>query len=133
MPRGIPNNPKKTSFEPPATATENPSLVEAFDADSELLSLDDREAELAELAIELKAEREALEAARVEHQSYVDAFEASLSTRKGMPKTITLEQDFGFMHNGSLRHWQAGKAIIHPADIALLFAKKAPIEGFDHE
>jgi hypothetical protein len=133
MPRGIPNHPKKTRFEPPATAAENPALVEASDAAVERLSLDDREAELAALTIELKAEREALEAAKAEHQAYVEAFEASLSTRKCMPKTITLEQDFGFMHNGSLRHWQAGKAITHPADIALLFAKKAPIEGFDHE
>jgi len=49
------------------------------------------------------------------------------------PSTICLTHSYGFTENGVLKHWPAGKAITNADDIALLFARGAPIEGYDHE
>jgi hypothetical protein len=49
-----------------------------------------------------------------------------------IPSTICLKESFGFTENGVLKHWPAGRAITNADDIALLFERRAPIEGYDH-
>lgn len=52
---------------------------------------------------------------------------------RALPSTICLTASFGFSENGVLKHWPPGRAITNAADIALLFERKAPIEGYDNE
>jgi len=133
MPRGIPNKkPEATPFEPPTAV---PVVVAAVAELAKVpqLTLEEREGHLASQLNELQARLASFEAEREAFVAYVENFGRSLAKRDDLPKTITLYQAFGFMENGTLRHWHADRAITDPADIVLLFAKKAPIEGFEHE
>ena len=44
------------------------------------------------------------------------------------PGVVILADNFGFMDNGILRMWRAGDAVRKPEEIAILLARKAPLE-----
>lgn len=125
---------KRTKFEPPKAETAGDAMgfasIVAYVEPLPPPTFEEREAELNVMISGVQDEREQLEADRAAHLADVAAFELAIKQHQKLPSTITLEQDFGFSVNGVLRLWPAGRAITSAEDIALLFAKKAHIEGY---
>lgn len=49
-----------------------------------------------------------------------------------LPAIAILDENFGFMDNGCLRHWKDGDVVTVPADIAQLIAHNAPLKDLGH-
>ncbi|MBO4120279.1 hypothetical protein J5T34_05935 [Cupriavidus gilardii] len=52
-----------------------------------------------------------------------------------LPGSVTLSAPHGFIDDdtGAHRYWQPGEVVTDPDTIALLLARKAPLEGVEHK
>lgn len=53
-------------------------------------------------------------------------------TPEALPPLVILDENFGFMDNGCLRHWKEGEIVTVAADIAQLVARNAPLKDLGH-
>jgi hypothetical protein len=47
---------------------------------------------------------------------------------KKLPRIVILDDNFGFMQNGSLRQWKDGETVTDPVCIAQLIERNAPLK-----
>lgn len=53
---------------------------------------------------------------------------AAARVPKKLPRIVILDDNFGFMQNGSLRQWKDGETVTDPVCIAQLIERNAPLK-----
>jgi len=56
------------------------------------------------------------------------AASAAVRPPKKLPRIVILDDNFGFMQNGSLRQWKDGETVTDPVCIAQLIERNAPLK-----
>jgi hypothetical protein len=54
------------------------------------------------------------------------------SDKPALPSMVILDDNFGFMDGGCLRHWKDGEIVTDPPSIAALIERNAPLKDLQH-